>query len=132
MMFGGQSIGIASATALTGAVIGTYGAPAAYAIVAGLIFVLCVYIASFREREGECRMPWSNGEPHSRNLAIQAEAWWPILKSTFVSLTKITSLLWVPVLFGRGMLYGGMTGATPLIGANYVGWDETQISSLLW
>jgi PAT family beta-lactamase induction signal transducer AmpG len=130
MMFGGQSIGIASATALTGAVIGTYGAPAAYAIVAGLIFVLCVYIASFREREGERRMPWSNGEPHSRNLAIQAEAWWPILKSTFVSLTKITSLLWVPVLFGRGMLYGGMTGATPLIGANYVGWDETQISSL--
>ena len=130
MMFGGQSIGIASATALTGAVIGTYGAPAAYAIVAGLIFVLCVYIAIFKEREGERRMPWSEGGAHARNLAIQAGAWWPILKSTFVSLTKLTSLLWVPVLFGRGILYGGMTGATPLIGANYVGWDETQISSL--
>jgi PAT family beta-lactamase induction signal transducer AmpG len=130
MMFGGQSIGIASATALTGAVIGTYGAPAAYAIVAGLIFVLCIYIASFNEREGERRMPWSEGASHARNLAIQAEAWWPILKSTFVSLTKITSLLWVPVLFGRGILYGGMTGATPLIGANNVGWDETQISAL--
>lgn len=130
MMFGGQSIGIASGTAATGAVIGAYGAPAAYTIVGGLIFVLCVYIASFNEREGERRMPWGKGVAHARNLEIQAEAWWPILKSTFVSLTTITSLLWVPVLFGRGILYGGMTGATPLIGANYVGWDESQISSL--
>lgn len=130
MMFGGQSIGIAVATALTGSVIGEYGAPAAYAIVAGLILLLCLYIACFTEREGERRLPWQAGTAHPRNLAIQAEAWWPILKSTVLSLGKVTSLLWLPVLFGRGMLYGGLTGATPLIGANHVGWDEAQISSL--
>jgi len=130
MMFGGQSIGIAGGTAVAGAVIGEYGAPAAYILVAALVLSLCLYIIAFREREGERRFPWSPGAAHERNLAIQAEAWWPILKSTFISLTKGQSLLWLPVQFGRGIFYGGLTGATPLIGANYVGWDEARISSL--
>jgi MFS transporter, PAT family, beta-lactamase induction signal transducer AmpG len=34
------------------------------------------------------------------------------------------------VLVGRGILYGGLTGATPLIGAKYVGWDVAEISAL--
>ena len=130
MMFGGQSIGIATATALTGAVIGQYGAPAAYAIVAALILALCLYIVAFSEREGERRLPWHAGAAHPRNLEIQAQAWWPILKSTFLSMFKAASILWLPVLFGRGILYGGLTGATPLIGANDVGWSESQISAL--
>ena len=129
MMFGGQSIGIAAGTALTGAVIGSYGAPAAYALVALLVLLLCLYIVSFREREGERRLPWHPGNAHPRNLEIQAEAWWPILKNTLVSLTRLVSLLWVPVLFGRGILYGGLTGVTPLIGANDVGWSEAQIAA---
>ncbi|WP_427969550.1 MFS transporter [Altererythrobacter sp.] len=130
MMFGGQSIGIASATALTGSVIGTYGAPAAFGIVAALVALLCLYIVLFKERVGERRLPWSKGAAHERNLDLQANSWWPILKSTFSSLAKAQSILWVPVLFGRGMLYGGMSGATPLIGSNYLGWNEAEISSL--
>lgn len=130
MMFGGQSIGIATATAICGFVIEDFGAPAAFLAVAGIIFVLCLYIASFNERAGERKMPWSSGRAHQRNLEIQLEAWWPILKSTFVSLTKGVSLLWLPVIFGRGMMYGTLTGMTPLIGANYAGWDVSEISSL--
>lgn len=130
MMFGGQSIGIATATAICGFVIEDFGAPAAFLAVAAIIFALCAYIAAFREREGESRMPWSAGQAHERNLAIQLEAWWPLLKSTFSSLTKWVSLLWLPVLFGRGILYGGFTGGTPLIGANYVGWDTSEIAAL--
>ncbi|MEE1877244.1 MFS transporter [Altererythrobacter litoralis] len=130
MMFGGQSIGIAVATALTGAVIGAYGAPAAYAIVAGLILLLCLYILAFNEREGERKLPWQQGTAHPRNLEMQVGAWWPILKSTLSSLFKMPSVLWAPVLMGRGLLYGGLTGATPLIGSNYLGWNETEISSL--
>ncbi len=130
MMFGGQSIGIATGTAVAGAVIGEYGPPAAYTLVALLIVALCLYIIAFKEREGERRLPWSAGTAHARNLEIQADAWWPILKSTILSLTKGQSLLWLPVLFGRGILYGGLTGATPLIGAQFVGWNEAEISSL--
>ena len=130
MMFGGQSIGIATATAICGFVIEDFGAPAAFLAVAAIIFVLCVYIAAFREREGERSLPWSAGAAHERNLSIQLEAWWPLLKATFAALTKGVSLLWLPVLFGRGVLYGTLTGMTPLIGANYTGWDVSEISSL--
>lgn len=129
MMFGGQSIGIAVATAITGFVIEDFGAPAAYLCVAAIIFALCVYIACFKERDGERNLPWSAGEAHERNLGVQLDSWWPLLKATFASLLTVKSLLWVTVLFGTGILYGGMTGATPLIGANSVGWDVSTISS---
>ena len=121
MMFGGQSIGIATATAICGFVIQDFGAPAAFLIVAAIIFTLCLYIAAFRERVGERRLPWSEGQAHERNLKIQLEAWWPLLKTTFGSLTKAASVLWLPVIFGRGTMYGTLTGMTPLIGANYTG-----------
>ncbi|MDJ0978866.1 MAG: MFS transporter [Erythrobacter sp.] len=130
MMFGGQSIGIATATAICGFVIEDLGAPAAFLVVAAIIFVLCVYIAAFREREGERRMPWSAGKAHARNVSIQLEAWWPLLKTTFGSLSQWASVLWLPVIFGRGIMYGTLTGATPLIGANYTGWNVSEISSL--
>lgn len=130
MMFGGQAIGKATAIAICGFMIAQFGAPAAYLCVAAIIFVLCLYIASFRERSGERRLPWSAGRAHERNLAIQLEAWWPLLKSTFSSLTRLVSLLWLPVLFGRGVMYGGLTNATPLIGANYAKWDTADITSL--
>jgi PAT family beta-lactamase induction signal transducer AmpG len=129
MMFGGQSIGIAAATAVTGFVIEDFGAPAAYLSVAAIVFVLCVYIASFIERDGEKRMPWGAGKAHERNLAIQLDAWLPLLKSTVLSLFKGISILWIIVAFATGILYGGATGASPLIGANYVKWDVSTISS---
>ncbi|MXO50819.1 MFS transporter [Erythrobacter gaetbuli] len=130
MMFGGQAIGVGVATAICGFVIERLGAPAAFLIVAALIFALCVYIASFRERGGERSLPWSAGQAHRRNLEIQLDAWWPLLKATFHSMSRAVSLLWIPCLFGRGMLYGAFTGATPLIGANYAGWDTSEIASL--
>jgi MFS transporter, PAT family, beta-lactamase induction signal transducer AmpG len=130
MMFGGQSIGIAAATAICGFLIGDYGTPAAFLSVAAIIFALCVYIAAFRERCGERCLPWSTGEAAPRNLQIQLDAWWPLLRATLLSMGKPVSLLWLPVLFGRGILYGGLTGATPLIGAKYVGWDVAEISAL--
>ncbi|MBY6218057.1 MFS transporter [Qipengyuania aquimaris] len=130
MMFGGQAIGIASATAICGFVIEDFGAPAAFLIVAALLLALSTYVAFFRERGGERVLPWSRGEAHERNLEIQLGAWWPILKSTFNSMRRGVSLLWIPCLFGRGVLYGGFTGATPLIGANYAGWDTSEISAL--
>ena len=115
MMFGGQAIGVGVATAICGFVIERLGAPAAFLIVAALIFALCVYIASFRERSGERSLPWSAGQPHRRNLEIQLDAWWPLLKATFHSMSRAASLLWIPCLFGRG---------------NHAGWDTSEIASL--
>ncbi len=129
MMFGGQAIGIALATASTGFVIAQFGAAAAYLLSAGFIALISLYVLVLRERLGERRLPWSAGVAHSRNLAIQAEAWWPILASTFKSLLLPASLFWVPVLLSRGFHYGALAALTPMIGTGSAGWGEVEITA---
>ncbi len=131
MMFGGQAIGIAMATALTGLAISALGPAAAYLLAAGFIAVITGYVIVLREREGERRLPWSSGTTHKRNETIQLGAWWPILKNTFRSVLLPVSLLWLPVLLVRGFHYGMFTGMTPVIGAGELGWDEETITSLV-
>lgn len=131
MMFGGQSIGMALSTALTGMAIARIGPSAAYLLAAGFIGVITLYVLWLKERPGERRLPWSSGQAHSRNLALHVGAWAPILRNTFRSMVLPVSLLWLPVLLTRGFHYGMFTGATPLIGTGEVGWDEETITSLV-
>jgi PAT family beta-lactamase induction signal transducer AmpG len=128
MMFGGQSIGIAAATALTGLAIARMGPAAAYLLAATFIGLITFYVLMLRERPGERRLPWSAGTVHPRNREIHLGAWLPILKSTLKSLLLPISLLWLPVLLVRGFHYGMFTAITPLIGAGEVGWAEDAIS----
>lgn len=131
MMFGGQSIGMALSTALTGMAIARMGPSAAYLLAAGLIAVVTLYVLFLRERAGERRLPWSEGEAHARNLAIHVGAWGPIFRNTFRSMMLPASLLFLPVLLARGVHYGVFTGVTPLIGNGEVGWDEESITGLV-
>lgn len=128
MMFGGQAIGMAMATALAGLAIANYGPAAAYLMAAGFIAAITVFVLFLREREGERRLPWSAGATHPRNTEIHLGAWWPILKETAKSLLLPISLLWLPVLLVRGFHYGMFTAVTPILGANEVGWDEATIT----
>lgn len=130
MMFGGQALGIAGASACAGLVIEAYGAPTAFLAIAALMLLLAGYVALWREREGERLLPWTEGRAHPRNRVIQIAAWRPLLRATFVSLTDRVSLLWLPVIFARGIFYGAMVGITPLIGANRVGLSTAEIASL--
>ncbi|MBX7541815.1 MFS transporter [Qipengyuania sphaerica] len=129
LMFGGQALGVAAATAGCGVVIDAFGAQAAFLLAAAIITALCVYTLVFRERTGERRHPWSEGEANKRNLDIQIGAWWPLLRESFKSIVGGKSLFWILTMLCGGVLYGGMTGAVPLIGANYVGWDLSTIST---
>lgn len=130
MMFGGQSIGVAAATALCGFAIEDYGAPTAFLIVAVIILAVSLCVVALRERGGERRLPWSEGRAHPRNLAIQIAAWLPLLKATLRALARPVSLLFLPVAFGRGIAYGCLAGGGPLIGANYAGLSTAEIASL--
>ena len=131
MMFGGQSIGIAASTALSGLVIARFGPAAAYLVSAGIIGLITLYMAVLRERPGERLLPWGAGEAHPRNHAIHLGAWRPILGSTFRAMILPVSLLWVPVLLVRGFHYGVLTGVTPLIGTGEVGWTEETVTGLV-
>ena len=126
MMFGGQAIGIAVATAITGWAIATFGPSGAYLVSAVLIGLVTLYVLAFREREGEKLLPWSEGKAHPRNLAISVGAWWPILKTTLLSLLRPISIAFVPISLTKGLFYGLMTGAVPLIAAGEAGMLEVR------
>lgn len=131
MMFGGQTIGMALATTLTGIAIARMGPMAAYLLSASFIGLITILLLFLREREGEKALPWSAGAAHPDNLEIHLGAWWPILRNTLKSLLKPLSLLWVPVSIATGLHYGVFTGVTPLIGTGEVGWNEEQVTSLV-
>jgi PAT family beta-lactamase induction signal transducer AmpG len=130
MMFGGQLIGTALATAGTGWAVVTLGAAGAY-LLAGLgIGIVSVYLACIRERDGERHLPWSPGEAHPINLEHHADAWWPIFRTTFQSVLLPVSLLWAVFMLVKGANYGVMAGVTPLIGVQEAGMGEGQVTAL--
>ena len=131
MMFGGQAIGISAGTAVNGWAIASFGAATAYLLTAVLIGLATLFILSLRERQDERRLPWSPGETHPRNRAIHVGAWGPILGTTFRSMIRPVSLLWIAVMLTKGFHYGVFTGITPLIGTGEVGWEEQGVTSLV-
>ena len=130
MMFGGQSIGMALSTALSGAAIAAYGPSAAYLLSALFIGLVTLFMLVTRERIGERLLPWTSGRASPVNLAIQARSWWPILKATFIAIIRPLSLLYLPVILIRGIQFGVLTGATPLIATGSAGWAEGQVTAI--
>ena len=130
MMFGGQAIGMSLSTALSGAAIVAYGPSAAYLLSALFIGLVTLFVLGTRERIGERLLPWSGGRASSVNLAIQARSWWPILKSTFLAIIRPLSLLYLPLLLIKGVHYGVLTGATPLIATGSAGWTEGHVTAI--
>ena len=131
MMFGGQSIGMAAGTAVSGAAIATFGIGAAYLSAAAFIALVTMFAIAVRERPGERLLPWSAGAASPINLAIQATAWWPILKHTTLAMVRPVSLLWLPVLLVRGAQFGLLTGATPLIATGSGGWSVADVAGIV-
>ncbi len=130
MMFGGQLIGTALATAGTGWAIMKLGASGAYLLAAVALLLVNIFVGGIRERPGERRFPWSPGEAHPINLQRHAGRWWPILQTTLRSLFLPASLFWVVIMLVKGAQYGVMAGVTPLIGVTEAGLSETQVTSL--
>ncbi|MEJ2534869.1 MAG: MFS transporter [Gammaproteobacteria bacterium] len=130
MMFGGQLIGTALATAGTGWAIMALGASGAYLLAAGAILLVTVYIAAVRERDNERHFPWSAGEAHPVNLERHVGRWGPIFRTTLQSVLLPVSLFWAVTLLIRGAQYGVMAGITPLIGVSEAGLSEAEVTSL--
>jgi PAT family beta-lactamase induction signal transducer AmpG len=130
MMFGGQLIGTAMATAGTGWAITVLGASGAYLLAAGAMLAVSVYLVGIRERENERHLPWSPGEAHPVNLERHVGRWGPILRTTVRKVLLPASLFWTVVLLVRGSQYGVMAGVTPLIGVSQAGLSEAQVTSL--
>lgn len=129
LMSGGQALGIAISAALTGTIIYFYGVGTAYVACAAMMALVTAYLIWMRERTGERRLPWTPGEAHPLSIANQPGGWWPMIREAFAHMFRKDSVLWLVPLFLKGMAYGTMTVATPLIAANYVGWNEAELGA---
>lgn len=129
-MSGGHTLGIAISASLSGALVAGYGTAAAYLACALLVAVITTYVVVTRERPGEKRLPWSNGNAHTANEAVSDAQWLPIFKEAIRNIVRPLCLAWLIVLLGRGVTYGTLLVAISLMAANSAGWQGSELTSL--
>jgi len=132
IMFGAQTLGMSSSTALNGWLIQHHGVSAAYLTCAIVLAIVMLYVVFVREREGEKRMPWSRGAASGRNLDIQIEAWWPLLKESFKAILALGSLMMLPFFLMRSIPAGANEVYYPILTTTLTGWatsDYTNVNS---
>lgn len=127
LMSGGQALGIALSAAVAGTIIFVLGITAAYVACAVCMAFVSAYLVWVRERTGEKRLPWSQGDAHPISLARQPAGWIALVKAGFKALIRKYSLVWLIPLFLKGMGYGIMVIAIPLVAVNYAGWNEETL-----
>ncbi len=131
IMFGAYMLGIASATALGGALLESYGFAACMAAGAIVPFSVLIYGMVIREREGEKRLPWSAGQSHPHNLAIHTAAWAPLLKAGFRAVLAPLSLALVPVLLLRALPTGAYEAFHPTLATKTGGWTLSDYTNVM-
>ena len=129
IMFGAQMIGLSSAGAAGGYLLEAGGFRLVSVAAAALLSIGVGFAILLRERPGEKRFPWGQGEPHPRNLAIRIDAWWPLLKQAFKAIFGGASLAIVPFLLIRNISGGVNDVWNPLLASNFVGWSTTQFTN---
>ena len=131
VMFGAQMLGISAATALGGQLIQNFGISAGLTGLAMVPLAVMVYGIAIRERGGERRLPWSAGESHAANRAIQVEAWWPLLCKAFAAIVVPISLLLLPILVARSVPWGAFESFHPALFQDYAGWSMSDYTDLV-
>lgn len=126
VMFGAQMLGISGATAMGGALLQSYGFATGMAAAALIPCAVMVFGILIREREGERHLPWTSGESHAYNRAVQVEAWLPLLKGSFLAMTIPLSLALIPVLLTRSMPAGAHEAFHPILATTTVGWSLSE------
>jgi len=131
VMFGGQVLGISSTTFVAGQLIAHYGVVAGYLAAAAAVGCVLLYGVCIREREGERRFPWSMGEAHPRNVALQVEAWKPLLVNSAKAMVAPLSLMALIVFLLRSMPSGVAEAYHPGLATSIGGWSQTGYTDMI-
>jgi MFS transporter, PAT family, beta-lactamase induction signal transducer AmpG len=131
-MFGGQAIGIAISTSVTGYLAIRYGINATTIAIAAPIVLAAGLIVCVRENKGESVVPWTKGAALPMNIEVQMRSSFQILESTFRGLMRRNVLLMLGAAFSMGICGGIFRGSSPVFAAEILGrtGDEyTRLSS---
>ncbi|ALE16318.1 AmpG permease [Altererythrobacter epoxidivorans] len=130
IMFGAQTLGISGSAAACGYLLQHYGSAPTFLAVAAFLLAGVVFAISLRERPEERRFPWSQGQSHPRNLDIQIEAWWPLLKTSFFAMLAKSSLVIVPFLLMRSIPAAIYDIFNPVLATKYVGYSTSAYTGI--
>jgi MFS transporter, PAT family, beta-lactamase induction signal transducer AmpG len=130
LMFGGQSVGIASGTAVTGYAIPVYGFSIAVLGTAILVVFVLAVILVVRERPGERLLPWSEGQASQTSLSRHVGKWIPLFKNAWSAMLTRESILVAMAMLMNGVAYGIYIGGMPMIATDIGGWTDAEFSAL--
>ena len=128
-MFAGKVFGIAGGMALTSYLLEEFGLAVAMLGMAAFFVVPSGAAMAIREREGEKLLPWTNGQ-RSRDLIIETENWWAIMKVTLTNLFKPQSLAVVLVVFTYGVHQNLNDTTNSLFAIRQLGWTQSQFATM--
>lgn len=131
IMFGAQTLGIAGCTFAASQLIAHYGVAAGYLVAAGVVGCVLVFGICVREREGEKRFPWSQGTAHPRNIALQIDAWKPLLIQSGKAMITPASLLAAFVILAHSALPGIAEAYHPSLATGTAGWAQTEYTNTI-
>ncbi|WAT17291.1 MFS transporter [Aurantiacibacter sp. MUD11] len=131
IMMAAQLLGIAAATSLGGLLFNGYG------ITVGLIGLALVpagvmlHGIIIRERGNERRLPWTQGESHPKNRAVQVTAWMPLVRGAAKAIVVPLSILMLPIMMARSVAYGVFEAYHPELFTQGAGWGINDYTSLI-
>jgi PAT family beta-lactamase induction signal transducer AmpG len=130
VMFGGQSLGIAAATALTGWLLTDYDMRAAALACMTYAVAVLVLASSCRERAGERLLPWTRGTASSETIAVQVAAWRPLFVRTYRAMARRECLLLWFAALSWGAAFGMSLSVLPSLATQQAGYSAAEYSAL--
>lgn len=128
-MFGGQATGAAMSGAAAAAGLQYLGSATTFLLYIPVLLIPTIYAILIRERPGEKRFPWSEGQVSPINRERVVENWLAIFKITILSLIKGPSLVFVVAQSLMRTAAGMTVPLWPLLATGFIGWDETTYGS---
>lgn len=128
-MFGGQGIGTALGSSLSGTLIATHGLPVAMSALAGVVGAILTLVLVVRERPGERMLPWTSGAAATENLDRQLGNFREIVRALYAAMADRPTLIVAIALFVGGLSHGLMVGLLPLQGVRALGWTDATYAN---
>ncbi|OYW46921.1 MAG: hypothetical protein B7Z08_00525 [Sphingomonadales bacterium 32-68-7] len=130
-MFGGQTVGRATAGALSGTLFYLAGPQIAFLAFLPVIALITCYAIWIRERPGEKRFPWSEGRTAPENLERHVGDWLKILVIAVKSMVKRDSLVLMGSAVPQRAAEGILLPLFPILATGALAWNEAQYSQTI-
>ena len=129
LMYGCGMVGMSASSFAAGQIISRVGISAAFFTGAAVVGAVLLLGIALKEREGERRLPWSQGQAHPRNVAIKLEAWWPLLRDSVKAIFTPLSILFVAAFMISSIPSGMGETYHPVLAQWVAGWSLTDYTN---